>query len=1463
MTVTPADTSTPVTPKDANWAESSTESAFERSNLTKSQFLIWTGQKLHPDVPLYNMILAFTLTGRIDPDRFQRAFQAVVDRTDALRLVIEEHDDVPRQRVQDHLNAEVDTIDLSDQRDPNSAYRTWLDRRRTQMLDLTQRLFDCALVKLATDRHVWFLNQHHLIADVWSTSLVYRRTVDLYKTTAGGQPVPAITFPPFLDYIQYERSHRDNPAFQRARHHWQKKHHPPPPPPLLYDKPQLTSTPNTVRVVCDLGVERSRRLRALATDNDIRGLTLDVTLFGLFLTTLFAWLHRVCGNRDLAIGAPSHNRPSAVFKQTVGLFIEVHPLRVTIAEQETFLSLLKKVTAEIHAFQRHAHPGTSDFSGNNAYRVLLNYIHTSFPDFDGLHMVPEWVHPGHGDAGHTLRLQVHDLDQSGRFVLHFDINRDNFDRPQRDWVVQHFLRLLDGFIANHHQPLAAVSLLSPEETQQDVTVYNQTQTAYPADRTVVKLFEQRVRQAPDAPAVVLNNQTLTYGQLNAKANQLAHYLRSLGVAPGTFVGIMMPRSIELVVAIWGVLKAGGAYVPLDPDYPAQRLAFMMRIAQTPVVLSQQDVQSNLPSPSVRVVCLDRDWATIATHKADHLTDTADMNDPAYVIFTSGSTGQPKGVVVAHRGLTNYAWWAKRQYLGDQILDFPFYTSFGFDLTVTSIFVPLIAGGRVVVYPHAHGKADLTLLRVLEDNQVGVIKLTPSHLSLVKDGVKRPSRLKALIVGGEDLKTDLAKAVTQSWEGKVAIYNEYGPTEATVGCMIHRYDPAVDTGTSVPIGRPADNVRVYLLDQHLKPVTRGMPGQIYIGGDGLAKGYLRQPELTDERFVADPFQPGQKMYRTGDRARWTDVRQMAFMGRDDGQVKIGGVRVEPGEVEAALSTQADIQECVVDVYEKLVPSNGQDIVYCRRCGLASNAPGTAFNADGVCNTCTEFDKHQDKAQGYFKTMTDLRTIVARAKATKSGPHDCVMLLSGGKDSTYALYQMVEMGANPLVFSLDNGFISDGAKANIQRAVDDLGLELIWGQTPAMNEIFVDSLKRYSNVCNGCFKTIYTLSMNLAKERGIRYIVTGLSRGQFFETRISDLFKNRVFDPDQIDQTITEARKAYHRMDDAVSRHLDVRIFQDDAVFEEIHFVDFYRYCDVPLDQMLAFLNQRAPWARPADTGRSTNCLINDVGIYIHKKERGFHNYAMPYSWDVRLGHKDRHAALEELNDQIDEQRVEEILDQIGYGQNMQATETAGSRLVAYYVSNEPLTVSDLRSHLSQNLPETMIPSYFVRLDKIPLTTNGKVDRAALPGPDHGRPQLNQRYVPPRNQIERQLAQIWAHVLGVERVGIHDDFFELGGDSIINIQIIARANRFGLGLTSQKLFEHPTVAGLATVADQRAVASHLASEDGVDSHPIRQPSGDTTETEQVAPFSLVNLDDQKLEQITKLLHNDDTSNLGDGH
>ncbi len=1343
--------------------------------LTNAQELLWASQQLHPDAPFYTMAFLFDIDGPIEEAAFARAFEHLVRDADALRIIVGASDGRPHQVVLDHVDFVLPVIDLTGAPDPDAAASEWAHRRCSTPLDVGVRTFDAALLRLGPERHAWYLSQHHLVADAWAFSVLYERMEERYRQAVGAGEVsdlPPLT--PFTEHVEQERAARDvagaAPPSRRTREADAAA--------ALYGVRTEGHSPDSERLFLELSDARSEDLRTLARTPGVQALTPDLSVFQLFATALFAYLHRVSGQTTITIGAPVHNRSSAAARRSPGLFVEVYPLDVTVDDDDTFASLHAKVRTATAAFLGSVGPGRAAAGANRGVNTVLNYITSRFDAFSGMPTTATWLHSGSMDA-HLLRLQIHDFSNTGRFTLLFDINAEAFDAEVRSAIPDHFSRVFDSMVDGWQGRLADVDLLDGQERADVERALNGATEARSEGRDVVARILARTTELPDATAITDGHRAWTYADLDRVTASVASV-----VEEGSVVGIAYPRSAEAVLAMIGVLRAGAAYVPIDPTWPEERIAFVVEDAGCALVLAEGAVAADVPTMPLQ---------------SDHVPATdrgspIDGGDLAYVLYTSGSTGTPKGVMVEHGSLANYVAWASSFYDGGRRLAFPLFTPLTFDLTVTSIFVPLVSGGSIRVYGEDATSADLSVLDVFDDDAVDIVKLTPSHLAMLGDRPGGVSRIRQLIVGGEDLTTAVARRIHERFDGRVSIHNEYGPTEATVGCIVHTYDPLADVGGSVPIGRPIDGMRAHVLDRAGQPVPFGVPGDLWVAGAGVARGYAGRPDLTAERFVPSELLGEWRMYATGDVARVRPDGTIEYLGRRDDQVKIRGVRVELGEVEAAIASHPGVVATAAKMWRHRDRPSADELVRCSRCGLGSDYPGVSFDAERVCSECRSFDSYVEVAQVYFKPEDELREILTSG-ASSGAEYDCISLLSGGKDSTYVLCRLVDMGLRVLAFTLDNGYISDQAKANISRVVDTLGVDHVFATTPAMNEIFVDSLQRHANVCQGCFKTIYTLSMQMAHDTGIPFIVTGLSRGQFFETRLTkELFTELAVTSDQIDADVLEARKAYHRVDDAVRRRLDVGIFDDDRIFDEVRFVDFYRYVDVSLDELYAYLGERVPWVRPTDTGRSTNCLINDVGIYYHTRTRGHHNYALPYSWDVRLGHKTRDAALEELDDDIDVAEVARILHEIGFPEDVTEHE-AGHQLVSYYAAPVEIPMPELRAIAAQRLPSQIVPTRFIRVDAIPLTGNGKVDRDALPDPDTSRPEIGTVFMAPRTERETVMTRIWEDVIGIHGIGVRDDFFELGGDSIMAIQIVARAHHAGIEITLPDLFEALTIERLA--------------------------------------------------------------------
>ncbi len=1027
-----------------------------------------------PDSDLYIIQLSCTLRGNLDTSAFSQAWKHMIARHPVLRTSFHWGDlEKPLQAVHQQASLPLEQCDWCTQTPTEQKQRLSdylkTDHLRSFRLDKAP-LMRLTLIRLTENSYHFIWSFHHMLMEGWSVSLLLKEVFTFYDAIRSDQDIQLEHRRPYRDYILW--LHQQNQP--EAESYWRRtlKNFTAPTPlgaKRAADKP-LKQVIDCKEQRFSLSVATTEALQSLVKHNHLTLNTVVQGCWGLLLS-------RYSGEEDVVFGNVVSGRPVDLTgaESMVGLFINTLPVRLQISSEAPLLPWLKQLQTQQVEMRQYEYSSLVDIQGWSeiprdrplfeSILVFQNWLgNRSFQSWnDGLQISD--IQYTEGGSGYPLTIGAF-LDAGLSLSISYDCYR--FSEAAIARMLGHLKTLLEGIVADPERCSSNLSLLTRDEQQQLLIDWNSTQTDFPRDHCVHELFEAQVKTTPDATAIIYEDKTLTYRELNTRANQLARHLRQAGVGAETCVGICIERSLEMVIGLLGILKAGGAYVPLDPTYPKERLAFMIEDTGIAVLLSQAHLLSRLPDTQAPIVCLDRDWTEIANCSEKNLSGLCTAENLVYITYTSGSTGTPKGVEVLHHGVTRLLFGIEYAELGPEQV-FLQLAPLSFDASTFELWGALLHGARCVLFPE-HVPDARQLDQVLQAHDVSILWLTSSLFnSILDEAPETLSGIRQLLVGGEALSVEHVRRALDKLP-HTQLINGYGPTESTTFTCCYRIPAELDsTLQSLPIGRPIGNTRVYILDPSRQPVPVGVPGELYIGGDGLARGYLNHPKLTAERFIPDPFShdPKARLYRTGDRVRYLADGNIEYLGRMDRQLKIRGFRIEPGEIEAMLAGHPDVRQAVV----------------------------------------------------------------------------------------------------------------------------------------------------------------------MARE-------------------------------------------------------------------------------DVP-----------------------------------------------------------------------------------GY-----------RRLVAYVVTNNESATSELRSFLKQKLPEYMLPSVFVPLDALPLTDNGKIDYRALPEPDTSRSQSEEQYIAPRNIIELQLAETWEEILGVKAIGINDDFFDLGGHSLLSVRLLSRMDKeHGIRIPLANFFRGPTIAQTARTILQQEESS----------------------------------------------------------
>ncbi|MDF7793420.1 amino acid adenylation domain-containing protein, partial [Pseudomonas syringae] len=901
---------------------------------------IWLDQLAYPHLPYYNIGMTLEIKGDIDIALFEKAIQMVVDGHDALRLSFSHERGMGGQRVLSKAPFTLEVTDLPGvDGDAEQAIAHLRESFRQPFESMTGQLWESRLVRCGPQLYYWFNRLHHLVADGIGAVLIAHAVSDAYSGLLEGKQTLA-EGPSYLSFLEEDKAYMTSSRYERDRLFWEQAYAQLP--------PVLLQRRADFKAGVTNGPAPSDQVQAMLPRALYNALTqfageCNLSVAHVLVGVISTYFCRTAGVDEIVVGMPVHNRTNARQKATIGMFSSISPIRVGFDPHETLVDLMNNIGTQLRRTYRHQRFPIAEL--NRSLRLAQNGRHQlfdvslSFESFDGD------VTFGCEDPARVLMLDngyeqtpmaifVRDYHPSEDIHLDFNFNTAYFTLEEAQRVQQRIFAMLEAVLNQHDTPLAHFPLMSETEHQQ-LAAFNETALAYPRDVVIHQLIEQQAAQRPDACAVRGDSgPLLTYAELNQQANQLAHRLIELGVKPDTRVAVSLRRGAEMVVALLGILKAGGAYVPIDPDLPIARQTYMIEDSSPQAVLTTQDLSDNLQALDLPVLVLDShdDSAQLARQPTGNPDAKAlglglQPNHLAYVLYTSGSTGQPKGVMNEHLGVVNRLLWARDAYQvssQDRVLQ---KTPFGFDVSVWEFFLPLLAGAELVMArPGGHQDPEY-LAQVMSDTGITLLHFVPSMLDVFLEhrSTRDFPQLRRVLCSGEALPRALQRRFEQHLKN-VELHNLYGPTEAAIDVTAWECRPT-DPGDSVPIGRPIANIQMHVLDAQGQLQPMGVAGELHIGGIGVARGYLNQPQLSAERFIADPFSedPQARLYKTGDVGRWLANGALEYLGRNDFQVKIRGLRIEIGEIEAALARHPAVHEAVVTARED-IPGDKRLVAY---------------------------------------------------------------------------------------------------------------------------------------------------------------------------------------------------------------------------------------------------------------------------------------------------------------------------------------------------------------------------------------------------------------------------------------------------------------------------------------------------------------------------------------------------------
>ncbi|WP_369214218.1 non-ribosomal peptide synthetase [Streptomyces flavofungini] len=1465
--------------------------ADDRPPLSFAQRRLWFLDQMVPDSPAYNVPMSFRVRGPLRREVLERAVEEVVRRHESLRTRLPSENGEPWQEIVDDVRVPVELVDVTD--DPARLDALVFDAGRRPFDLAAGPLLRVTLYRLAPELHVVLLNAHHVVVDGWSLGLFWQELFTLYEAFAAGRPSPLAELA--VQYADFAVWQREYLSGDRLEHQ------------LAYWREQLGEGTENL----ELPLDRPRPPVQTFEGGDLRDVypaalreelqalcrREGVSLFVVLLGALNVLLHRCTGQRGIPVGSPVTNRTHVDIEPLIGMFVNTLVYRTDMAGDPDFREVLRRVQDVVNGAQQHqevpfevlvdALRPERYLSQNPLFQVCFNFLPARELK-PGDELVIEAIEGVRIDTA-KFDLWISVVDCADELLVEVEYNRDVFEPATVRRLMDAFRVVVEAAAARPELAVSRLPVLPEDDRRRIVEEWNDTAQVFQgAERCLHDLIAEQAARTPDAPAVVFGGREISYADLDGRANRLAHWLRSRGAGPETTVAVCAERSVELVVALLGVLKSGAAYVPVDPGHPAGRRAFMLDDAAPGIVLTQEHLRDGLPDTDAEVLALDTRWAEIAERPDTPVEHGAGPDTLAYMIYTSGSTGEPKGVLNTHRGIVNRLLWMQDRYgldASDRVLQ---KTPFSFDVSVWEFFWPLLTGATLVVAGPDEHKDPARLAEVIGEERITTAHFVPSMLQvfLGQDGgpgglAGRCASLRRVVCSGEALPFALQERFFAKLPD-TGLHNLYGPTEAAVDVTAWECVPGDERGV-VPIGRPIANTRVLVLDERLNPVPVGVVGEIHIGGVQVARGYHNRPGLTEERFVPDPFgAPGERLYKTGDLARLLPDGAIEYRGRADFQVKVRGIRIEPGEVEAALTRHPGVLEAAVVTRDDPRDEGHKQLVAYVVPDTAP-APESAEEdpmGERVAQWAEVFD--QAYAQGGDPREADFNIVTWNSSYTGEPlpAEEMREWVDGTVERVLALKprRVLEIGCGTgLLLARIAPYCESYHGTDISKAALDFVRTRLIGERPELagvtlahraadasaeaceepyDVVILNSVAQYfpdgaylrtvldraldSLTADGAvfvgdlrnLALLDTFHTDVELSRATAKLPVGRLRGRIArQTRQEqELLVHPAFftalreERPRIGAVDIQLRRGRHTNEltryryDAVLRAAGPAPGGADAV--TLDWADagglagVRRRLDEERPEALAVLgvpnarlaavNTKLDRLRERDAEEIVGELVRDTGT-------GPATHADPEEW-WRLGaDTGRTVTVSWMPDATDGSYAV-LLSRTGT-HRLDLTD-GPARESTRELTNDPAfdragaeLVRGLRRVLKDSVPDYMVPSAFLPLRALPVGVNGKLDRDALPPiPDHG--DADAEAAEPGTPTEHLLAELWAEVLGVDDVGVRTNFFELGGDSIHTIHVVAKARQRGLEFAPQLVFRHGTIAALAAALDERAAAGTAA-------------------------------------------------------